>query len=306
MNISAGEREGFDDTAAAHWNIILSIFYILIFIIAVPGNALALWAFFHQKSTSPSKVFLRNLSVADISYVLILPMRIVYHLSDSHWPFGHIPCQLLGFLFYLNMYCSLYLMSFISLDRFLAVVFPLKSQTIRKPVYANVAVGILWVTVIISMSPMLFSKQTNSSGTCNKLYLDRASQTALVSTVVAFAIPLTTIVVSYILIVLKLRTVRQQVERPVKDKAIRMIILIVMNFLLAFVPYHVCRIVYIKSHIGGPIAKASRESLGRATQITSALTCVSGVLDPVMYFVLNRAYRDTFLRLFCKNRERNL
>uniref|UniRef100_A0A3Q1CBT6 G-protein coupled receptors family 1 profile domain-containing protein n=1 Tax=Amphiprion ocellaris TaxID=80972 RepID=A0A3Q1CBT6_AMPOC len=305
MNISEEEREGVYDTSVALWNIILSIFYILIFVIAVPGNVLALWAFFCQKSTSPSKVFLRNLSVADISYVLILPMRIVYHLSDSHWPFGHILCQLLGFLFYLNMYCSLYLMSFISLDRFLAVVFPLKSQTIRKPVYANVAVGMLWVTVIISMSPVLFSKQTNSSGTCSKLYLEKTSQTALVSTIVAFAIPLTTIVVSYILIVLKLRTVRQQEERPVKDKAIKMIILIVMNFLLAFVPYHVCRIVYIKSHSGGQIP-ASHDPLGRATQITSALTCVSGVLDPVMYFVLNRAYRDTFLRLFCKNREHNL
>ncbi|XP_008279037.1 uracil nucleotide/cysteinyl leukotriene receptor [Stegastes partitus] len=307
MNISEEESEGFHDTTVALWNIILSTFYILIFVIAVPGNALALWAFFHQKSTSPSKVFLRNLALADIFYVLILPMRIVYHLSDSHWPFGHILCKLSGFLFYLNMYCSLYLMSFISLDRFLAVVVPIRSQSIRKPVYANVAVGILWVTVIISMIPTLFSKQdsTNFSGTCAKLYLETTSPTALVSTIVAFAIPLTTIVVSYILILLKLRTVKQQEQRPVKDKAVKMIILIVMNFLLAFVPYHVCRIIYIKSHNADHITAASLESLGRANQITSALTCVSGVLDPVMYFFLNRAYKDTFLKLFCRNRERD-
>ncbi|XP_078101407.1 LOW QUALITY PROTEIN: uracil nucleotide/cysteinyl leukotriene receptor [Sander vitreus] len=304
MNISE-EIQGFYDSDSPQENIIFSTFYMLIFIIAVPGNALALWAFLYQHSTSPSKVFLMHLSVADISYILILPMRIVYHLSDSHWPFGHVLCQLAGFLFYLNMYCSLYLMSFISLDRFLAVVLPIKSQSVRKAMYAKVVVGILWVTVIVSMSPILFSKKNmtnNSTGICNKLYLEKTSPTALVSTLVAFILPLTTIMVSYILILLKLRVVKQQGRRPMTHKAVRMIILIVMNFLFAFVPYHVSRVIYIESHSHGYMTAASRVSLRRANQITSALTCVSGVLDPVMYFFLNRAYRDKLLKLFCKRR----
>ncbi|KAG7224953.1 hypothetical protein INR49_014869 [Caranx melampygus] len=305
MNISEEERSVFHGTGSYHENIVFSVFYILIFIIAIPGNGLALWAFFQKDSTSPSKVFLRHLSIADISYILILPMRIIYHLSGSHWPLGHVICQLSGFLFYLNMYCSLYLMSLISLDRFLAVVLPLKSQSVRKAKYANVAVGILWGTVILSMSPTLFSRKSapnNSTGICNKLYLEKTSPTALVSTIVAFVIPLTTIMVCYILILLKLRTVKQQVERPVKDKAIKMIILIVLNFLVAFVPYHVCRVIYITFHSHGSMTATSHEVLRRANRITSALTCVSGLLDPVMYFFLNQAYRKKMLQLFCKVR----
>uniref|UniRef100_A0A3Q3FW18 Uracil nucleotide/cysteinyl leukotriene receptor-like n=2 Tax=Kryptolebias marmoratus TaxID=37003 RepID=A0A3Q3FW18_KRYMA len=274
----------------------LSVFYILVFIIAVPGNALALWAFFHQKSTSSSKVFLRNLAFADLCYVLILPMRIVYHLSGS-WPFGIILCQLSGFLFYLNMYCSLFLMSFISLDRLLAVGLPLKSQAVRKPLYAKIVVAILWVIVTVSMTPSLFSKKNieNSTINCRMLYLEKTSPKALVSTVVAFFIPFITIVISYVLILLKLRKLQQQEERPMKAKAVKMIILIVMNFLFAFVPYHVCRI-YIQSHSPELIA-TNWWSLSRANQITSALTCISGILDPVMYFFLNRAYRKVFLKL---------
>lgn len=286
-------------------NIIFATLYSLIFLIAVPGNALALWAFFHQESTSPSKVFLRHLSVADISYVLILPMRIVYHLSQSHWPFGHVVCQLAGFLFYLNLYCSMFLMSFISLDRFLAVVLPIKSQSVRKATYAQVVAGILWVMVIVSMSPTLFSKKKtdiNSTGICNQLYLEKTSPGALVSTLVAFVIPLTTIVFSYIMILLKLRSVRQ---RQLKDKAIKMIILIVMNFLLAFVPYHVNRVIYITSHSHGHLTEASAQLLGRVNRITSALTCVSGILDPVMYFFLSSAYKDSMLLLLCRKREDN-
>lgn len=302
MNISEQERDCIYHSESYPENIVFSTFYIVIFIIAIPGNALALWAFLHQRRTSPSKVFLRHLSIADLSFVLILPLRIVYHLSDSHWPFGHVVCRLSGFLFYLNMYCSLYLMSFISLDRFLAVVLPIKSQPVRKPVNAKVAVGIVWVMVIVMMSPTVFSRKNvtyNATGDCIHLYLEKASPMALVSTIVAFVIPLTTIVVSYILILFKLRTLK---KRPVKDKAIKMIIVIVINFCLAFVPYHVSRLIYLGRHNHGNLTAASCELMGKVNRITSALTCVSGVLDPVMYFFLNSAYRKKLLHLLSKER----
>lgn len=278
-------------------NMIFSIFYILIFIFAVPGNTLALWTFIHQESTSPSDIFLRHLSIADISYILILPLRIVYHLSDGHWPFGHTMCRITSFLFYLNMYCSLFLMSFISLDRFLAVVLPIKSQPVRKPSHAKVAVVILWVMVIVSMSPTLFSGRnlsTNSTDTCSKLYLEKVTPMALVSTLVAFAIPLATLVASYVLILMKLRMVKQEL---VKEKAKTMIILIMINFLFAFVPYHVSRVVYITYHTQGHMPGL----LGRANQITSALTCVSAILDPVMYFFMNCQYREKLHQLLVKS-----
>ncbi|KAM9839714.1 uracil nucleotide/cysteinyl leukotriene receptor [Aulostomus maculatus] len=305
MNISEGETQANSSSASYQEHILFSTFYILVFTIGVPSNTLALWAFFHQNAVSSARVFLRHLSIADISYIFILPMRIVYHLSKGYWPFGHVLCQLVGFLIYLNMYCSLYLMSLISLDRLIAVVLPLKSQSIRKAVFAKRAVAILWVLVMSCMSPILFSKRnkTNSTGICQELYLESPSPGAMASSVVAFVIPLTTIVVSYILILLKLRSVKQQKDRQVKDKAIKMIIVILVNFLFAFVPYHVSRVIYIKrcSHM----TATSCESLGRANRVTAALMCVSGILDPVMYFFLNRAYKDRWIQLFCKKKARH-
>lgn len=303
MNITEEEIQIFYDRDSRLENIMFSIYYTLIFIIGVPGNTLALWTFFHHNSTSPSDIFLRHLSVADIFYILILPMRIVYHLSHSHWPFGHVVCQIAGFIFYLNLYCSLYLMSFISLDRFLAVVLPVKSQAVRKTVNAKVAVALLWVLVIVFMTPTLFSDKhvtTNSTGICNKLYLEKTLPRALMSTVVAFIIPLTIIVVSYILILLRLNTIKQ---KPVKDKAKIIIVLVMSNFLFAFLPYHVNRVLYIRSHSHGHVTTASRALLGRVNRITSALTCVSALLDPMMYFFLHRAYREKLYQLLCKQRQ---
>lgn len=284
-------------------NVVFSTFYTLIFLIAVPGNTLALWTFFHQDSVLPSDVFLRHLSFADIFYILILPMRIVYHLSDGYWPFGHVVCQIAGFIFYLNMYCSLFLMSFISVDRFIAVVLPMKSKSIRKPVYAKVAVGVLWVVVIGSMSPTLISRKnvsTSSTGTCHHLYLEETSQKALISTLVAFTAPLAIIIVSYILILVKIRMVKQQ---QVKDKVKAMIVLIMMNFLFAFVPYHVSRVMYIRNHNQGHMTTAEQALLGTVNRATSALTCISAILDPVMYFFMHRGYREKLLQLLAKSRQ---
>ncbi|XP_028290601.1 uracil nucleotide/cysteinyl leukotriene receptor [Gouania willdenowi] len=305
MNTSEEQRESFCSTSMPFWNIALSTYYILILIIAVPGNVLALWAFFHQKITSPTKVFLSGLAVADISYVLILPLRIVYHLMACRWPFELVLCRITGFLFHLNMYCSIYLMSFISLDRFLAVVVPLKSKSIRKPLYAKVSMCILWGIVIVSMCPTLFPKnnQAIKSSICTAIYLEKSSITAFYSTIVAFGIPLTSVILSYMLILLKLRALKQQSDRQVKDKVRKTIFFIMTHFLVAFVPYHVSRVIYIKSHITGPITAAREESLAQANQITSALACMNAALDPVMYFFLNRAYRDQSLKLFSKPRQ---
>lgn len=307
MNYTEEERRGLYARGSHQENILFASFYILVFIMAVPGNALALWAFCRQGSTSPSNVFLSNLAIADVSYVLVLPARVAYHLSDSHWPFGQIPCRLIGFLFYLNVYCSLYFMSSISIDRFLALVFPLRSRSFRKAPYAKVIAAFLWVVVIVSMCPLLLSNkpvivEVDNLTMCNQIYLENPSPKALVSTVVAFVIPLVTIVVCYISIVIKLRRLTQQEERPVRDKAIRMIIVIMVNFLVAFMPYWVSRIIYIERQFHGHMTDSSIETLVKANRITSAMTCVSGVLNPVMYFFLARVYQDMLLNLFCKGR----
>uniref|UniRef100_A0A673YAW2 G protein-coupled receptor 17 n=1 Tax=Salmo trutta TaxID=8032 RepID=A0A673YAW2_SALTR len=258
MNYTEEEIHGLHTKASHRENIIFASFYILVFAVA-----------------SPSKLFLRHLAIADVSYVLILPMRVVYHLSDSQWPFGEVPCRLVGFLFYLNMYCSLYFMTCIGLDRLLALVLPLKSREMRKTAYARAVVVSLWVTVTVSMTPLLFSKDQTMT-----IQVDNTTVVMLVS---------------YVLILLKLKGVKQQ-ERPVGDKAIRMIILVMVNFLVAFVPYHVNHSIYIERHTHSDIGTASIKALALANQVTSALTCVSGVLDPIIYFFLARTYQSILLQ----------
>ncbi|XP_012697009.2 uracil nucleotide/cysteinyl leukotriene receptor [Clupea harengus] len=284
-------------------NVFLSVFYTIVLVLSVPANAMALWVFCHPKNGSSSaRVFLTHLALADMCYVLLLPMRVVYHASGGDWILGEAACRLSGFLFYLNLYCSLYFMTSISFDRFLAVVFPIRSLSWRKPAYAKVACAILWVTLTVSMAPVMASKQTmaiplgvHNVTVCQQLYLERTSPLALRSLAVAFALPLVVLSLSYVLILFKLRAVKRQT--PVHLKAKRMVVLTLVNFLVAFLPYHIHRFFYIVRYNQHNVSEEEVTSLSLGNRVTSALTCVNGVIDPLMYFFLTETYQRALLKL---------
>ncbi|XP_005894406.1 PREDICTED: uracil nucleotide/cysteinyl leukotriene receptor [Bison bison bison] len=286
-------------------NVLFASFYLLDFILAFVGNALALWLFIRDhKSGTPANVFLMHLAVADLSCVLVLPTRLVYHFSGSHWPFGEIPCRLTGFLFYLNMYASIYFLTCISADRFLAIVHPVKSLKLRRPLHAHLACAFLWVVVAVAMAPLLVSPQTvrtNNTVVCLQLYREKASQHALASLAVAFTFPFVTTVTCYLLII---RSLRQgpRVERRLKNKAVRMIAAVLAIFLICFVPYHVHRSIYVLRYRGHRTSCAAQRALALGNRITSCLTSLNGALDPVMYFFVAEKFRDALCSLLCGKR----
>ncbi|XP_053349500.1 uracil nucleotide/cysteinyl leukotriene receptor [Clarias gariepinus] len=301
MNVSV--ENGIYSPASHEEDMFFTIFYIIVLIVSVPCNVLALWVFFHSKRSSSSKVFLLNLAIADMCYVLVLPMRVIYHASNSAWLLGDAACRLVGFLFFINLYCSMYLITCIGLDRLFALSLPLKYQSLRRSKNAKAVCAILWVLVTCSMVPVLISSQTEirrPSGRnvthCNQLYLEKSSFKALISTAVAITIPLVTLMVSYMLIFLKLRVMTFHQRTSGQIKAVRMIVLTLATFIVAFVPYHVHRLLYIEHHLHNKSSNEDR-SLAFANRLTSALTCVSGIMDPVMYFFLARNYQTTLLQL---------
>ncbi|KAK1337045.1 hypothetical protein QTO34_003090 [Cnephaeus nilssonii] len=267
-------------------NVLLASFYLLDFLLAFVGNALALWLFLRdRRAGTPADVFLMHLAVADLAYVLVLPTRLVYHFSGSHWPFGEIPCRLTGFLFYLNMYASIYFLTCISADRFLAIVHPVKSLKLRRPLYAHLACAFLWVVVAVAMAPLLVSPQTvrtNHTVVCLQLYREKASPHALASLAVAFTFPFVTTVTCYLLIIRSLRR-GPRVETRLRSKAVRTIALVLAIFLVCFLPYHVHRFIYVlRRHRG--TSCAARRALALGNRVTACLTSLNGALDPSCTF----------------------
>lgn len=237
-------------------NLVFGCYYIVVFLLALNGNSLALWIFSRQRggaSSSPANVFLCHLAVADLSYVIILPLRATYHLTGGHWPFGEVPCRLAGFLFYVNMYASIYFLACVAGDRYLAVVHAVRSLKLRQARYAHIASACLWALVTIAMAPLLVTRQTtevNGATVCLQLYREKASRRALVSLGVAFTPPFLATLACYLLIIHSLRR-GSRLEPKLRLRALRTIGLVMLIYVVCFLPYHASRVTYILGYRSG-------------------------------------------------------
>uniref|UniRef100_A0A3Q3F897 G protein-coupled receptor 82 n=1 Tax=Labrus bergylta TaxID=56723 RepID=A0A3Q3F897_9LABR len=101
--------------------------YTLLFLTALPGNALSLWVF--QRcitSISPTHVYLSHLSVSNLMSSLTMPFLAAYYARGSAWPLSSALCQLVLHVitpnYLINMYISLIILTLVALNRFASLI----------------------------------------------------------------------------------------------------------------------------------------------------------------------------------------
>uniref|UniRef100_A0A672SX76 G protein-coupled receptor 65 n=1 Tax=Sinocyclocheilus grahami TaxID=75366 RepID=A0A672SX76_SINGR len=118
--------------------------YSLFFIIGFPANCLSLYVAWKNELG----VYLFNLALSDLLFITCLPVWVRVTLYDE-WPYGKTMCVICVFLLFTNFYTSAMLLSCIAVDRYLAIVHPLKFCTFRKRKTA-VSVSIAaWIFTVI-------------------------------------------------------------------------------------------------------------------------------------------------------------
>ncbi|NXI85806.1 GPR35 protein, partial [Rhipidura dahli] len=130
--------------------------YSLIFFFGALFNILAFWVFFcKMKKWTETRVYVINLVIADFSVICTLPAMVYLLWSKSAR--GEL-CQFIETMYFINMLVSIYIISFISIDRYVAIKHPLKARTFRSPPKAAFLCGLLWVLVIISATIQLWHR----------------------------------------------------------------------------------------------------------------------------------------------------
>uniref|UniRef100_A0A8C8CP09 G-protein coupled receptors family 1 profile domain-containing protein n=1 Tax=Oncorhynchus tshawytscha TaxID=74940 RepID=A0A8C8CP09_ONCTS len=125
---------------------ILSV-YIITFLIGLPSNILALYAFsikIHKKPT-PTDILLLNLIVSDLLFLLFLPLKMYEAASGMQWYLPEFLCSITSYTFFSTIYTSSLLLMAVSVVRYLAVAFPITYRQINKPFYSVVASTIIWL-----------------------------------------------------------------------------------------------------------------------------------------------------------------
>ncbi|XP_063350150.1 lysophosphatidic acid receptor 6-like [Pelmatolapia mariae] len=122
-------------------------------VIGLPLNAIALWILLRRHSLkSPNAVFVVNLAFSDLLLIISLPMRIYFHATGT-WPLSNMACLIITMLFRDNIRSSAMFITFISVDRLLAVVYPLRSRHLRTPSNAWKGAAFVWSFLLVVNIP---------------------------------------------------------------------------------------------------------------------------------------------------------
>ncbi|KAG9348318.1 hypothetical protein JZ751_002053 [Albula glossodonta] len=140
----------------AYKKVTLPVTYCVVFVFGLILNGTLLYSVCcRTKSWSCSVIYLVNLAVADILYVLALPLLIVSYAMDDVWLFGDAVCKAVRFFFYTNLHCSMMFLMCISVHRFLGVCHPIKTMSYRTRRIAMLASALVWIIVITEIFPTL-------------------------------------------------------------------------------------------------------------------------------------------------------
>lgn len=163
------------------------------------ANALAVCVLARAGSprATAANTFMLNLCVSDLLFLLSLPLWAVYYSLGYSWPFGRLTCKLCGALLNFNLYASIFFITSMSVDRYLAIVHPLRSQNSRNPRRARLACVLVWVLACACSSPSLYLRDTYhikelAVEACAIMYPNHAWYVTLVlmKMILAFLLPL--------------------------------------------------------------------------------------------------------------------
>ena len=261
-NGSSESSSCFDQLNSTAWKIGGTVTYCLLIIVSLAVNSLIVMIVYKTPNLrKPINYFIANMASSDLLFPIFrVPWRMFYlHTKDSFLVGGQLGqalCKLVPFFGDVSFVVSIQNLILIAVDRFGAVVFPLRSPLIRSKVRPFFILA-TWIVAVAVSSPRLFANELVESpeGTwCvtrwKKAFGESSSYASfLVAKHILFiCIPALFLVILYPIIVIKLKTqahpgeqsanIQQQRKRRNRN-VLQMSIAIVTVFVLCWLLFSI-------------------------------------------------------------------
>nr|XP_046260685.1 C-X-C chemokine receptor type 4b [Scatophagus argus] len=294
--------------------IFLPTVYGIIFILGIIGNGLVIVVMGYQKKVKTmTDKYRLHLSVADLLFVLTLPFWAVD--AASSWYFGSFLCVSVHMIYTVNLYSSVLILAFISLDRYLAVVRATNSQTTRK-LLANrvIYLGVWLPAAVLTVPDMVFARlhdtgssnfflsdesieTTDSRILCQRIYPQETSLIWMVvfrfqQILVGFILPGLVILICYCIIIVKLSQGTK--GQALKKKALKTTVILIVCFFSCWLPY--CVGIVLDTLIMLNVVSSScelQQAVEKWISITEALAYFHCCLNPILYAFLGVKFKKS-------------
>ncbi|KAM8960839.1 proteinase-activated receptor 2-like [Pelodytes ibericus] len=292
--------------------VFLPFVYIVVFIVGLPSNAIALWVFFFRtKKKHPAMIYMANLAMADLMFVIWLPLKIYYHVNGSNWIYGEAMCKLVVGFFYGNMYCSILFMTCLSVQRYWVIVNPI-SHARKKSRLALIISVTIWILIMLSTIPLYLFDQTVyiaklNITTCHDV-LPLYTMTfdmfnyfiSLAVGLFFFPAVLTTLAYTLMIKTLNASITDENIGKK-RKRAIRLIITVLVMYLLCFIPSNILIILHYSF-----IKSSYIDSIYALYIVALCLSSMNSCIDPFVYYYVSQDFRENVKNTFKCQSVRNV
>ncbi|XP_004440611.1 PREDICTED: 12-(S)-hydroxy-5,8,10,14-eicosatetraenoic acid receptor [Ceratotherium simum simum] len=262
------------------------------------GNAIALWTFFFRlKVWKPYAVYLFHLVIADLLLTVCLPFHAAFYLRHKTWSLGHPSCQTLLFLRALSRGVGVAFLTAVAVDRYLRVVHPRLKVNLLSPQVAWGISGLVWLLMAVLTHQSLFISEAECPSFAPRGYFSFSLIWQEVLFFLQVILPFGLIFFCNARIIRTLQgRLRDPDKQPKLQRAQALVAVVVVLFALCFLPSFLARI-FLAIFRGSDSCRVLR-ALVHSSDVTSSLTYLQSVLNPVVYCFSNPAFRHSYRKFF--------
>ncbi|XP_044531602.1 G-protein coupled receptor 35-like [Gracilinanus agilis] len=268
----------------------LTVYTGTLLVLGIVFNVVALWVFccrMRRKQWTETVIYMSNLAVADLCLLCALPIMIYSQRQIKQE--DTVLCQVSQSIYLINRYMSISIITAISVDRYVAIQFPMQAKRLRSPGLSAIICALLWVLVIASTVTRM-AWQIQYGGFCFLNENAKGSKTTLFS-LLGFFIPLVILTFCSVQVIVKLvrKTKTDAREKRAIHKAIWIISANLLVFVACFLPLHVTLSIRL---IMEPKTCSSLKIWRYAITITSRLSSANCCLDAICYYFVAKEFQD--------------
>ncbi|XP_074662792.1 QRFP-like peptide receptor [Tubulanus polymorphus] len=312
---SSRSGEGFVDMPdmSSTAKLILLVLYSLVFISSLTMNVFVLVSYAKcEQIRRVTNAFVVSLSVSDLLITLaILPVNMVT-IKSTGWSLGGVGCKAIPFLQTLSVTVSCLTLCCIAAERYYAIMCPLESFKKHTFPQATILLFIAWIVSFFNALPNAifydFVPTTRDKGYCLWDPSVDDSFISILSMLLLFLLPSAVMTAVYVRIGWHLWTKQQignsvfaQFHKPNQQRRqiVRIFIRIVTLFAISFCPISIFNVVCKVASLNYSIMNLTVKN------ILIVLALGSTCLNPVIYTLSNKRYRNICARKLCCKTNKN-
>ena len=266
-------------------------------------NVFVLMVFFlHKKACTVPEIYLSNLAAADLVLLACLPFWAVNLSKQHNWVFGRVMCRLVNLGINMNVFCSIYFLVLVSIDRYVALVHTMSHNRLRRPKYARLGCLMVWGFGLLAGVPTLVYRevQTRCNNTYCSLNYTLNEHLLFQGLQILFSFIIPTFIISFctfnIIKALQNRLNEGSKSQNDEHNATTLVLAVLLAFVICWLPFHVFRIVELLKYSG--LSGINTKVVDICIQIFVYLAYFNSVLNPLLYVIVGKNFRKKAQEVF--------